>query len=534
MMLSLAAEVIKAKGPKRIIYALPFLSITEQVEDEILRIFEGYEQYIGRIDSKSNDVRYEEIWQKSGEVDNEKLLRELDILDFQRNTFSYPLIITTFVRFFETLLSNRNAELLKLPNFSNCIFLLDEIQTLPPRLYGFFVAYLTKFCWKFNSYAVVSTATQPDFRLLDGEEKVKKFFDDYVPPKALLTLDYFQEDVFNRYEINFEKDSIDRDKLAEKIFSEEDSVLVILNTIEDTKKIFETVKTHNDNCNGQVTLILLNTHFTPYDRKEKIRKAKHLLSQGERVIVISTQLIEAGVDIDFPVVYRDFASVVSIIQSAGRCNRNGKLSMGKVILFTLKEENQTRAELIYRGKDKVILTYTKQILDKEIYQEKELLGVQQAFFNRIRTELCFAAFSLHYGEKESNLNFLDEIEKCQYSTIGRFRLIDESCFGEEIQYYVPKDENDKNYEEAYNLWKEFFNPKKTPDKSDDAYFLERKRKRKCIESKLREMSERVVRVREKNGQRREEEKYHFPLWELCKECYSDERGVEISAAACIL
>jgi CRISPR-associated endonuclease/helicase Cas3 len=534
MMLSLAGEIIKAKGPKRIIYALPFLSITEQVEDEILCIFKGYEQYIRRIDSKSNDVRYEEIWQKSGDVDNEELLRELDILDFQRNTFSYPLVITTFVRFFETLLSNRNAELLKLPNFSNCIFLLDEIQTLPPRLYGFFVAYLTNFCRKFNSYAIVSTATQPDFRLPDGEEKAKIFFDGYVPPKALLTLDYFQHDIFNRYEITFRKDIINREKLAENVFSEKGSVLVILNTIEDTKKIFEKLDDCSNGCDEQGHLILLNTHFTPYDRKEKIRTAKQWLSQGERVIVISTQLIEAGVDIDFPVVYRDFTSVVSIIQSAGRCNRNGNLSMGKVVLFTLKEENKTRSELIYRGKDKVILTYTKQILDKEIYQEKELLGVQQAFFKKIRTELCFAVFELRCGERKIDHNFLDEIEKCQFSTIGRFRLIDEDCFGKEIQYYVPKDANDKNYEEVYKLWEDFFNSKEIPDKSDNDYFLERKRKRKCIESKLREMSERVVRVREKNGQRGEKGNFHFPLQKLCRECYSSKTGIEMNSAECIL
>ena len=136
MLLSLASEIIKTKGAKRIIYGLPFLSITEQVEAEVLTIFEGYEEFIQRIDSKSNNHRFEKIQIELDNNPTEEKIQEANILEFQENTFAYPFIITTFVRFFETLLSNRNAELLKLPNFSNCIFLLDEIQALPPRLYG--------------------------------------------------------------------------------------------------------------------------------------------------------------------------------------------------------------------------------------------------------------------------------------------------------------------------------------------------------------------------------------------------------------
>lgn len=73
-------------------------------------------------------------------------------------------------------------------------------------------------------------------------------------------------------------------------------------------------------------VLLLNTHFTPKDRSLKVYLAKRKLRQGDKVILISTQLIEAGVDIDFPVLYRDFATISSVIQSAGRCNRNGKKS----------------------------------------------------------------------------------------------------------------------------------------------------------------------------------------------------------------
>lgn len=182
MLLSLASEIIKSKGAKRIIYGLPFLSITEQVESEVLKILKGYEYFVQRIDSKSTNTRFDDIQKELDENPSEKLLQELEALEFQEETFGYPFIITTFVRIFETLLGNKNHELMKLPNFSNCVFLLDEIQSLPPRLYGFFVAYLDKFCKLTGSFAIVSTATQPALRLPDDNKEAKEFFLDYEPP----------------------------------------------------------------------------------------------------------------------------------------------------------------------------------------------------------------------------------------------------------------------------------------------------------------------------------------------------------------
>lgn len=116
MLLSLASEIIKSKGAKRIIYGLPFLSITEQVESEVLKILKGYECFVQRIDSKSTNTRFDDIQKELDENPSEKLLQELEALEFQEDTFGYPFIITTFVRIFETLLGNKNHELMKLPN----------------------------------------------------------------------------------------------------------------------------------------------------------------------------------------------------------------------------------------------------------------------------------------------------------------------------------------------------------------------------------------------------------------------------------
>lgn len=516
MLLSLASEIIKQKGAKRIIYSLPFLSITEQVEKEILRIFEGHEDYIQRIDSKSLDSQFERIQNDLESSSDEETINKLNALEFKEATFSYPLIITTFVRFFETLLSNRNAELLKLPNFSNCIFLLDEIQALPPRLYGFFVAHLTKFCKLTNSYAVISTATQPNFDLPDYDQSIKTFFYDYKKPSPLLPLTYFEKELFNRYEIKYDSESIELQQLKERILNEDKSILVILNTIDDTKDLYNELS----DVYGNETLILLNTHFTPNDRKIKIETAKKRLRNNERVIIISTQLIEAGVDIDFPIVYRDFTTVASIVQSAGRCNRNGKMQeKGKVVVFRLKNRDRIRYDLIYRGKDKVWIEYTQNSFVDSNYQEKDLLTVQKAFFNQIQSKSLFGV----YGNDLQN-NFITDIKECMFEKIGRFRLIDDEFYGEQKRYYIAENEYDNSFEVLLNKQSELIDLLR-----NNSNISVIKAKKKEIEIHLKKMSNRIVQVRlkkDQNGPLPVNESY-FDLCKISENDYTFEKGVKL-------
>lgn len=524
ILLSLASEIIKRKGAKRIIYGLPFLSITEQVEAEILRVFADEREYIQRIDSKSENKRFEEVQEELDNTSSEELITELDLLEFQENTFSYPFVITTFVRFFETLLSNRNSELLKLPNFSHCIFLLDEIQALPPRLYGFFVAYLTKFCEKFDSYAIVSTATQPNFELPSYDPNIRNFFNDYKKPFSLLPLSYFDNKLFNRYSISVCYDCITINKLKDSIKDEGQSVLVILNTIDDTNELYSLLKEELN----EDELILLNTHFTPRDRKLKIYLAKRRLRANKKVVVISTQLIEAGVDIDFPILYRDFATISSIIQSAGRCNRNGKLSeLGKVKLFRLTNKNKVRSELIYREKDKELLDFTKASLLNQSYNENELLSVQKSFFDKIQSRLCFAK----YGENLYR-DFLKDIKECMFDKIGHFQLIEEIVFGEELQYYVAKNDRDNSFEILLQKHEELLDILK--EKSKISIIKIKKKEMGILQ---RRMSNRIVQIRLKKSQTKpllENQNSYFNLFKIDSKCYSFQYGVDLKGSEFII
>ncbi len=535
MLLSLASEIIKETGKKRIVYCLPFLSITEQVENEVLKIFKGQEAYIQRIDSKSENQRFEDLQIKLDNNPDEKTIDELSLLEFQENTFAYPFVITTFVRFFETLLSNRNSELLKLPNFSNCIFLLDEIQSLPPRLYGFFIAYLTKFCDKFNSYAIISTATQPNFLLPEGNNDVKNFFSGYEKPISLLPLSYFNETLFNRYKLNVKEESITLTGLKDRVIETNSSVLVILNTIDDTKELYKLLK---DELNEN-EILLLNTHLTPLHRKLKIYLAKRRLRENKRIIVISTQLIEAGVDIDFPIVFRDFTTVASIVQSAGRCNRNGKLKeKGQVYLFKLIKNNRVRAELIFNNFDKDLLRFTKEALDssnKENFEEKELISIQQDFFNKIQAEWHFAK---HWKQDNKCIlkpdwDFIKDISQCMYEKIGKFKLIDDAKFGKEFQFFVPKNDRDNKFDVLLQKQNELI--KLYQEKLD---FKLIRKKKKEIEIHMKKMSNQIVQIRLKKDTQfqylRGSNDSYFSLWKIHKSKYSFNNGVNVDENDCFI
>lgn len=518
MLLSLASEIIKSKGAKRIIYGLPFLSITEQVESEVLKILKGYEYFVQRIDSKSTNTRFDDIQKELDENPSEKLLQELEALEFQDDTFGYPFIITTFVRIFETLLGNKNHEFMKLPNFSNCVFLLDEIQSLPPRLYGFFVAYLDKFCKLTGSFAIVSTATQPALRLPDDNKEAKEFFLDYEQPFKLLSLSHYENPVFNRYTVEVQKSIIDIEQLGLQVLQEEKSVLVILNTIQDTKDLYNFITENMDDTN----VLLLNTHFTPRDRSLKIYLAKRKLRQGDKVVLISTQLIEAGVDIDFPVLYRDFATISSVVQSAGRCNRNGKnAEKGKVVVVRLGTNQGERSDLIYRGSDKELIKFSREsFYESENCEEKDMLNIQKAFFEKICDQLIFGA----YGEKLKN-NLMEDISQCMYEKVGKFSLVDNNIFGEECLYYVPRNGDDNNFELLLKYQKNL----KESLLHDDKISIIRCHKRK-LSNQLKKMANRIVQIRIKPNQSKpitsSGEDYNG-LYKISTKCYNFDTGIII-------
>lgn len=494
MMLALARDIIAQKGAHRLIYALPFLSITEQVEGVAEEVFEELSDLIRRIDSKGRNDRLQDLQERleNGDPDALKAIRAEQ---FASETFDHPFIITTFVRVFETLVSNRNAELLKLPNFQNSIFLIDEIQALPPRLYGFFVAYLDAFCEMHDSYAVISTATMPNFQLPEeARHDVHAFFPDYDAPANhdLISAGYFQHDLFDRYIVTALGSPLRFASLCKRIKDESESVLVILSTIDDTKKLYDEL---NEDVDARVEL--LNTHFTPEDRRRKIETCQAILdpekkTAEDRVILISTQLIEAGVDISFPVLYRDMCPIPSVVQSAGRCNRNGEADgKGRVVVFDLHREGKSRASLIYRGRDGGFLDHARQRLPGETFDEPDLLDVQRGFFDKyIHEKTLFGVdFGGLYDKDEiekGRLDFLARMKEGHFEEIGKFQLIKQH-HGDEHQFYVPT-EDDGAFERLKDAYENLLAIPFKDHQKRRAAFLK-------LQMVLREMTDRTVQVR---------------------------------------
>lgn len=495
MMLALARDIIDRKGPHRLIYTLPFLSITEQVEEVATGVFEDLSEHIRRIDSKGRNHRFEKLQERLEDGDPDAL-QAMRAEQFAMETFDHPFIITTFVRLFETLVSNRNAELLKLPNFQRSIFLIDEIQALPPRLYGFFVALLDTFCEMHNAYAVISTATMPNFKLPEeARHDIQAFFPDYEAPANhdLLSADYFEHDLFDRYTVNALDEPLPLDDLAGRIVEENESVLVILSTIDDTKALYEELE-----GSVEAQIELLNTHFTPEDRQNKIERCDQITdpekgSNAERVILISTQLIEAGVDISFPVLYRDICPVPSVVQSAGRCNRNGEAEdKGKVVVFDLHRKERSRANLIYRGRDGGFLDYARQVFPGQTFEEPELLDVQRGFFDEYIHDKTL--FGVHFGPRytkdeieDGRLDFLARMKEGHFEEIGKFQLIDPDYHGEEYRFYVPG-EDDWRFEQLKDAYHELVDIPFDKHKERQAIFLR-------MQNILRKISDRIVQVR---------------------------------------
>jgi CRISPR-associated endonuclease/helicase Cas3 len=533
MLLDLAKVILEKDKELSVIYALPFLSITEQVENICRKIFDNFDNNVLRIDSRAENQTIQELQKKLDAEQTDENVKRLIKESFTETTFDHPFIITTFVQVFETLLSNRNATLLRLPNFSKTIFLIDEIQALPYRLYSFFTAFLDEFCRHFDSYAIISTATMPhlDFSEQQGATHTagRKLFFKYKTPVELLDAPkYFSEKVFNRYRVTrLLQEDFKMSDLAEHIENRDESCLVILNTIDDTKDLYALLSRRY----SEQECLLLNTHFTLKDRKRKIWLSKRRLKQGKKIILISTQLIEAGVDIDFPTVYRDFCPLPSLIQSAGRRNRNGELKdkagnlqLGEVVFFALRKEinGKLSSELIYRDEAKNFLKFCCNELN-EIVTESELFEIQRKFF---KTEIGeFLQFGVHnqYGEE---LDFVKLINKAAFEQLGKFKLIDERQFGYEFRYYIPRNWQDDEFETLQQL----SNVKYSRD------YNEARRNRIAVESHLRKMSARMVTFRVKdeslvpaaNGEVFKTEKYAGirQLGELSN--YTFEKGIEIN------
>ncbi len=294
-------------GMDRVIYVIPYTSIIEQ-NAKIFKTAIGEENVI----EHHSTYDYGEI-----EAPNpQKLATE---------NWDAPVIVTTNVQFFESLFSNRSSKLRKLHNVVNSVIIFDEAQMLPVPLLAPTLEALKELVLTYHSSIVFCTATQPALNKTSKFEIGIKNIREIVPnPKELFK-------TFKRVTIQFisqlEDDELVYDLLKYK------QVLCIVNTRKHAHILYKILYQKNNNGAFHLSALMCPAH-----RREIIEEIKKSLKIEKTCRVISTQLVEAGVDLDFPVVYRAMSGLDSIIQAAGRCNREGKIARGNVLVF----ETQTR------------------------------------------------------------------------------------------------------------------------------------------------------------------------------------------------
>ena len=280
-------------GKKRIIYVIPYTSIIEQTA-KILKNYFGKENVI----EHHSNADLSEFSQAA------KLSSE---------NWDAPIIVTTNVQFFESLFAASPSKCRKLHNISNSAVILDEAQLLPPELLDSCQKAIKELSVNYGVTFLISTATQPVLKDIGTVHEI-------IPKEAGLN----QRLKRVSYSIREEKQTFEdlSAEIKEKL-KDGKQVLCIVNRKKDAAELHNLIP-------GSYHL---SASMCAEHRSDVINEVKNRLAAKESVCLISTQLIEAGVDIDFPVVYRAMSGIDSIKQAAGRCNREGKIKEGEVIVF---------------------------------------------------------------------------------------------------------------------------------------------------------------------------------------------------------
>lgn len=351
--MAFALEHAVAHQKRRIIVAIPYTSIIEQTAEQYREVF--------------GDA----VLEHHSNLDPDKAEKENPRSRLAAENWDAPIVVTTNVQLLESLYAARTSRCRKLHNIVNSVIIIDEAQLLPPDFLQPVLDTLRLLTEYYGVTLVLSTATQP--ALASRKDSFGRTTLRGLDAKREIISDVdrlFQ--ALSRVEVETPVDMHQRttwEELADEL-SSYPRVLVVLNSRKDARELYRLMPKGT---------IHLSAQMCGEHRSKVITEIKHRLKKGEEIRVVSTQLVEAGVDLDFPVVYRALAGLDSIAQAAGRCNREGILETGKVVVFVppkpspqgmlLYGEQATRS--VWHGHEgdplshKLFGTYFRQYFDQE-------------------------------------------------------------------------------------------------------------------------------------------------------------------------
>lgn len=394
--LAFALKHAVENGMKRIIYVIPYTSIIEQ-NAKVFREILGDENVI----EHHSGIQVDED-EKNTMEENEALRRKM----LATENWDAPVIVTTAVQFFDSLFSNKPSKCRKLHNMADSVIIFDEAQMIPLAYLKPCVCAIGELVRHYHVTAVLCTATQPS---------LNRMFSDYDKNLTVCEIchDVAALQTFFR-RVHFEDaGKMDMDSVAEALIRQ-NQVLCIVNKKITAQQIFQKLPKEGS--------YHLSTWMTPNHRTKVLKEIRDRLKGGLPCRVVSTSLMEAGVDVDFPQVWREKAGLDSILQAAGRCNREGEHSAeeSKVVLFTLEggvpkhmRPNLTAAEIA---------------LEDAAHPDES--PAIETYFNQL--------YRMN-GEKGLDAkSILDSCGKYAFETIANdFHLIDSDTY----TVYIPTDDN---------------------------------------------------------------------------------------------
>lgn len=311
----------------RVIYVIPYTSIIEQNAQVFREILSS-----------------ENVLENHSNVDYESS-EEFKPMQLAAENWDKPVVVTTNVQFFESLYANKSSKCRKLHNIVNSVIIFDEAQMLPPNYLKPCMAMIEELLQQYGTSIVLCTATQPALQQFLPEKYVAR----ELCPRREEQFRFFERVTYQNI------DTVTEEEMAEKL-QQEWHALCIVNTRKRAQRLYEQLQGEG--------VYHLSTTMYPAHRKRVLAEIRERLDdkKGKKCIVISTSLVEAGVDLDFTSVYRELAGVDSIIQAAGRCNRNGERGKEESIvrIFQWEDKEQmseqrhqidTTQKLLARGKD---------------------------------------------------------------------------------------------------------------------------------------------------------------------------------------
>lgn len=408
-----AAQRLKAKFPQleKLVYVLPYTSIIDQNYEVIRDLYTRSGMESVELDGylmKHHHLALREKKDESGEIYSDSAFGML------LENWAGGTVVTTFVQFLQSIIGGQNKMLRKVQGYPKAIVILDEIQAVDVHYYGLLNHVLEKLCEHYGMIILMMTATRPLFfpNAIELLSDYRKYFrmqnrTHIYPRLKPQTMDDFCRDFLLQWQ--------------------GESTMIVVNTIQSSLSIYAQL---NENLMG-VSVRYLSTNIIPKARRERIEMLREQL-KTERLILVTTQVIEAGVDISFDRVIRDLAPLDSIIQCAGRCNRNGESDMGLVeVVKLVNDKNRAFAQMVY-GSTSVNLT-EKLLLKIGEIQECDYLKLIDEYYTDLKDNIG-GEKSERYLKAMSTMDFDPESE----SDLNYFSLIQE--LNNQMEVYVMVDD----------------------------------------------------------------------------------------------